>query len=176
MTTILLDCDDVCLSLVPTWLDLYNSEFDDNLTKDQILDWNIAQYVKPEARDTFYEYITDPNLFYACEPIEDALKYINLIKSKGFRVVYVTANNYENCKEFWLKSHGFLQDDKDFIHALDKSLIRGDYLLDDKIENIESFRKTGGQGILFDAPWNRNSKLPRVNSWEEFYNFLGYQL
>jgi 5'(3')-deoxyribonucleotidase len=177
MTTILCDIDDTILDLVAgVWLPIYNLEFNDTLTKDQIKSWNISEYVKPEAKDFMLEYVKFPDLFLGAEPIEGALKYINLLKSKGFRVVYVTINDPEGCKILWLKQHGFIQDDRDYVHAIDKSLIKGDIMIDDKIEHIETFRKNGGQGVLFGAPWNLNSKLPRVNSWEEFYNFLGYQL
>ena len=45
MKIVVCDVDDVVLNLVPNWLKYYNQDFDDNLTKDEIIEWrniNIA--------------------------------------------------------------------------------------------------------------------------------------
>ena len=56
MKTIILDVDDVVLNLVPNWLKLYNRDFNDNLTKEQITEWNITKFIKPEAKYSIYQY------------------------------------------------------------------------------------------------------------------------
>ena len=38
-----------------------------------------------------------------------------------------TANNPDNVKMDWLEKHGFLDSDKDFVQAYDKSLVLADY-------------------------------------------------
>lgn len=55
-----------------------------------------------------------------------------------------------------------------------KHLIKADYLIDDRPENL-----IGGvyQGVLFDAPHNKNFNeaqygIIRVTSWEEIYSLI----
>jgi 5'(3')-deoxyribonucleotidase len=63
-----------------------------------------------------------------------------------------------------------MEDDKDFIQALDKSLIDCDYLIDDRPENIESTR---GMGILYSQPHNQNFEWKyRANNWEEVVQII----
>jgi 5'(3')-deoxyribonucleotidase len=55
------------------------------------------------------------------------------------------------------------------MECKDKSLIRTDYLLDDRFENVVSFH---GFGILFNRPWNRGSKYfysARLKDWNDIY-------
>ena len=48
------DIDDVIISLVPTWLHLYNKDYKDNLSKNDITDWQIDKFVKPECGINIY--------------------------------------------------------------------------------------------------------------------------
>ena len=52
--TIGVDCDDVVISLVPTWLSLYNKDYNDNLTPEQITDWDVGLFVKPECDNKIF--------------------------------------------------------------------------------------------------------------------------
>jgi 5'(3')-deoxyribonucleotidase len=159
------DCDDVILDLMPNWLSKYNRQFNDILTKEQITDWDVAKFALPEARKEFYQYIEEPDVFWTAKPIEGALNGVLELRRLGFRIIIVSANNPFSIKQQWLKYHGFLEDNKEFIQAYDKSLIKVDYLVDDKIDNVMN---TLGYGILFSAPWNRIYNYnPRVSNWKE---------
>lgn len=167
--TIGVDCDDTILDLANIWASVYNEEFDDNLTKEQWTDWDVGKFVKSEAKERMYEYIQHPDLFYGAKPIDGALDAINYLKSKGHRIIYITALNYENCKEWWLEKHGFMNDIKDFVQAYDKSLLNCDLLIDDKYENSRDFKQTS---FLMEQPWNRkytdHPEIFRVKNWEHF--------
>jgi 5'(3')-deoxyribonucleotidase len=161
-----IDVDEVCLDLASSWLSLYNLEFDDNVTVDKWVDWDVSKFVKPEAVARMMEYVEYPDVFYGSKPIDGALESVKILKNHGFRIVYITANNPENCKLEWLKSHGFLENNKDFVQAYDKSLILTSVLFDDRYENCRDFK---GMGILFNKPWNQKYEYwNRVNNWEEF--------
>lgn len=145
------DIDDVILDLVPTWLDAYNRDYNDSLTKDKLTDWNIASFVKPECGTKIYDYIAFSDIFYGSNPVVGALDGVNKFRSWDYRIIFVTANDPEGCKFPWLKEHGFIKDRKDFIVAYDKSLILADILIDDKYDNVISFPR---EAILFTQPWN----------------------
>ena len=160
-----IDCDDVILDLMPNWLSKYNKQFNDILVKDQINDWNVGNFVLSEAKKIFYQYIEEPDVFWTAKPIEGALEGVLALRNMGFRIVIVSAGNPFSNKQQWLKYHGFIENDKDFIQAYDKSLIKIDYLIDDKYDNV---RDTFGYGILFSQPWNKKYDYdPRVSNWEE---------
>ena len=170
MIVVGLDVDDVTLSLIPNWLSLYNSEFNDNLTPEDITDWDISKFVKPEAKQKIYQYIAEPEVFRTAKPVEGALQSVQYLKSKGFRVIYVSASNPDGSKEAWLKEHGFLEDKKDFVQAYDKGLIHCDFLVDDKCENVVDAR---GLGILFTRPWNQFKNWAfRANNWKDALDII----
>lgn len=170
LKTIAVDVDDVCLLLLPTWISLYNAEFDDNLDWRTIDDWNVSKFVKPEAKTRIYEYIEHEDVFLASPPIEDSLLGVNYLRKMGHRVIFVTANNPQGSKEFWLKEKGFLTTTKDFVQAYDKSLIDADILFDDRYENCRDFH---GTGVLKNRPYNMKFEWAnRVNGWIEFMTLV----
>lgn len=164
------DVDDVLLNLMESWLRIYNRDFKDNLKKEKITDWDISKFVKPEAKQKIYQYISEPQVFSVAQPIEGALESINILKSKGHRIIYITANSPLGIKEQWLKGYGFLDKMEDFYLAYDKSLILCDYLIDDRYENVQTAH---GKGILVNRPWNKKHdwKL-RANNWKEILDIL----
>lgn len=79
------------------------------------------------------------------------------------RVVAVTAPTYSiaywtNERLAWLKKFGFSE--ADVIFTKDKSLVRGDVLVEDNLRYLESWCAANpwSTGILVDRPWNRSSK------------------
>lgn len=164
------DVDDTISMMMESWLRLYNRDFLDDLQKEQITDWDISKFVKPEAKQKIYQYINEPQVFSVAQPVKDALESINMLKSRGHRVIYVTANSPLGIKEQWLKGYGFLDTMENFYLAYDKSLILCDYLIDDKYENVETAH---GKGILVSQPWNQKYdwKL-RANNWKEILDII----
>ena len=139
MKTIICDCDDVVIDHMKVWLEIYNAEFLDNLQKETITDWDMTKFVKPECGNKIYSYLESGDIYYACDPKEDSLEGIEYLKSRNFKIVYATVNNYNDKKYQWLKSHGFLGSRKDFVALADKSLLKGDYIIDDNYDFVRSF-------------------------------------
>ena len=71
------DIDDVIISLVPTWLHLYNKDYKDNLSKNDITDWQIDKFVKPECGINIYNY----KYFYPYNPYDEDKKVKQLFFS-----------------------------------------------------------------------------------------------
>ena len=53
-------------------------------------------------------------------------------------------------------------------------MIKGDYLLDDGMHNIQDFVKNGGKVVVFDKPHNKHicHDYPHVSNWLEFEHFI----
>lgn len=171
------DFDGVVGELVDQWLLAYNRDFGDTLCKEDIVDWNVHKFVKPECGLRIYDYLENPGLYDHVQAVEHSIDSLMLLKAIGFRIVYIThTTKGHNGRKFqWLIDHGLLteKEDDNYIEAKDKNLIRVDYLVDDKFENALAFNQVG-KGILLTQPWNRGRTFPgfRANSWKEVYDFI----
>jgi 5'-nucleotidase len=163
-----LDVDDVCASLIPKVLEIYNKSYDDNLTENQITQWDISKFVKPKCGKKIFKYFEKPKIYDDIVPVTFALDGITMLRKQGARIVYVTAAlpGTMDCKFKWLKKWGFIENREDYIVAKDKKLISGiDMLIDDNYDNIASFP---GYGVLYAKPWNMSFDYkPRINDWND---------
>lgn len=104
---------------------------------------------------------TMPLLPGAAEAVEELRKLADV---HILTAPFDNAPYWMNERTRWLKKHfGF---DKTHIHhSHRKDLFRGDFLLDDRAEHVESWPS---KAVLWDRPWNRAATgLPRVSSWPE---------
>ena len=161
------DIDDVVINLMDQWLFEYNCDYEDNLTRNNILEWDVSKFVKSECGKKIYDYIENPAIYDYCEPVKDSYEGIQFLRTLG-RVVFIT-NPTIGCagrKYVWLKENGYIDDMKDYIEAKDKSLINYDYLIDDNFNNINLSSKPN---VLFTQTWNMQYYYPiRMRSWREF--------
>lgn len=73
--------------------------------------------------------------FYSLEPLNNAIEAVNLLRQE-FEVYILTRPSYKNpgCyseKRLWIEKHFGLEFCKNLIICSDKSLLKGDYLIDD---------------------------------------------
>lgn len=161
-----IDVDDVTCDLMTEWLSRYNKDYDDNLKKENITDWDISRFVKPECGKKIYKYVEDPSIYDHCKPIEGSLNAINQLRKAG-RAIFVTSWNIgiAGRKYTWLKDHGYIDSIDDYFEAHDKNMIKFDILIDDGFHNF----KSKYSGLLFSQPWNMKlDHYRRINNWEEF--------
>ena len=167
MTIVGIDIDDVCADLIPAWLQIYKLRSAHVLKREDITDWNISLFVKPEFREEIYSYIEMPLLYNMVKPVAGALDGYNYLKSAGYDIVFVT-HATPGCagrKFEWLIDNGFDVDHRNYIECQRKELIDVDILVDDKWENV---RDTTGVGILFNTPWNQKYEWSlRASNWKQ---------
>lgn len=171
--TILVDVDDVTANLMDAWLRLYNIAYDDDLHKADITDWDLSKFVKPECGAKIYQWVSTTEIYDMVRPIKHALPAINELREYGNRIVFVTASTIGSSgrKFRWLNDNGFNVFIGDYVEAHDKSLIRGDIMLDDGMHNCES---TTATPYLFAQPWNRKYDFNnRVRNWDGFMCEMG---
>lgn len=171
--TILFDVDGVLADLHTAWLKRYNLEYNDKLVVNDMTQWDIECLVKPECGTKIFDFL-DYTIYEEVKPFRGALTAVRYARQWS-RVVFVTTpcNNHGGAKLVWLNKHGFEVDKKDYIECHDKSLIRGDVLIDDCPENLLNFV---GLAILFDRPWNWSSWLRRIKGFGEEYQRLLQEL
>ncbi len=165
------DLDEVCAGLLYPWVWHYNFLYDDNLEPEDMTDFDLTKFVKPECGKKMYDIILKQNIYPDVQPIPgavDAMKKLNDI----FNIFIVSSgnNNYHTYpwKHDWLKQHMPFLDRRKFYFVTDKSGVGADYLIDDGPHNLEVFE---GHRLLFTAPHNIGKKYNfdhvRVNTWAD---------
>lgn len=170
MKTILIDVDYVTADLHTEWLRRYNRDYEDNLTGDKITEWAVHKFTKPTCEKRIYEYLSDADLYTKVVPAKDALSGVHFLKENDYQCVFVSSGIHLG-KVKWLFDYEFIDDESQIIFAKDKSLIYGDFMIDDYDENIKSFYKLNrhGTGILYNAPHNQHAEswMLRAMSWTD---------
>jgi 5'-nucleotidase len=113
-----------------------------------------------------------PGFFLNLQPIEGALDSVAEMLSAGIDVRICTSaiDEYENCvleKYQWVERHLGGEFTQRIVLTKDKTLVTGDWLVDDK-PVINGIRSPSWKHVIFDAPYNRHvTALPRMkwSSW-----------
>lgn len=169
---IAIDVDWVMAKLLHKWLEYYNILFDEELTTEDILEWSIVDFVKPEAEEVMLNILNLPDFYRdlairstAAESIKELDKYYEILIVTD----YFTKESFK-AKYDWLREHLPFIKRENLVFTGNKSLILADYLIDDGVHNLETFQ---GVGILYDAPYNREeTRFKRVHSWGEITDYF----
>lgn len=169
---IAIDVDWVMAKLLHKWLEYYNILFDEELTTEDILEWSIVDFVKPEAEEVMLNILNLPDFYRdlairstAAESIKELDKYYEILIVTD----YFTKESFK-AKYDWLREYLPFIKRENLVFTGNKSLILADYLIDDGVHNLETFK---GIGILYDAPYNRDeTRFKRVHSWGEITDYF----
>ncbi len=173
MKRIAVDQDQVLANLLPEWIRRYNIDYDDNLTPDQVTNWNWHGIIKPECGKKIYNYLDDQELFENLPVIKDSQDVLYRL-SKRYEIFVVTAPwNPQNVtpKSNWLLKHFDFIDSRNHVFTKNKSIVHADYLVDDRPSNFDNF---SGIPLLYDAPHNQyENRFLRVDNWNYIAKYFG---
>jgi 5'-nucleotidase len=173
MKRLIIDMDDVMADASHAILNVFN-------------DINNTSYDKEYFRDkVFYEYIGQPHFkptrphveakgFFVDLPVmTDAVEVMKTLQSKYDIFVVSAATEFPNSLEekfHWLAKHFPFIHWRNFVLCGDKSIIKGDIMIDDHEKNLKTF---DGECLLFDAVhnWHLNT-YQRVHNWQEVAQLL----
>lgn len=125
----------------------------------------------PEHRNDIMIMMNSPGFYRELEPIEGAIDGVKEL-AKRYDVMFCSAPllSHETCaseKLAWIGEHFGLDWTHRLILTSDKTMVRGDILIDDK-EDIKGLVEPTWQQVVFDAPYNQNSASPlRVYTWDD---------
>lgn len=170
----IVDVDGVCADLLPPWIAQYNRDYKDNLIPYDITGWDLVKFVKPECGKEIYKYLDYPELYDDVEPVHGSLEGVRTLRRLGYRVIFATSSTQAHAgrKLLWLLEHEFLGEDdmvfstcKNYVEIHDKSMLRGDIMIDDALHNVESFK---GFPILFRCAQNARAEWPvSIYAWDQ---------
>ena len=174
---VLLDMDDVITDCLGAVIEAYNTKYGTSFKKNKCNIWNLSEYFGCEREDVL-KLFRAKKFFEELTPLKGSISAIKkLIKSTKYDVYIITATSDEDGSELvqkikWFKNYIPEFNTKRIISCCDKYVVRGDVLVDDKIDNLNSC-KPYMQCILMDSPTNKDcNDYIRIKSLNELPDIL----
>ena len=178
MSILLIDADGVMCDFAGAYISVLNRFARTNFTVEDVTEWSFFDSPKlkdllefiPNIKDWMEHYITQTRGFgLSLDPLPGARDGVRALRDAGNKVYCVTSpwhssEHWHHERVTWLQIYMDFKP-KDIIFASDKSVVAGHVLVDDKPENLATWKH--GRGVLWDQPWNRRSELTRTKAWDE---------
>lgn len=99
------DCDNVINNLAESIIDVYNKDYNDNLSVADITTYNMRQFFKNVSQDKFYDYFTDKRVWDNIKVLENCVATLKKYHDLGCEIYIVTATAPQNIssKAAWLQ-------------------------------------------------------------------------
>jgi 5'-nucleotidase len=145
-------------------------------------------FVPLEERKTFYikdsypeelkslvdEILLEGSFFREMVPVSGAKEALHEMEASGFEMFICTSplSTYGNCvleKYEWVEKYLGPSWVRKIILTKDKTIVKADYLIDDKPEITGAEKIPSWEHILYDQPYNRDVKKKRITwrAWKE---------
>ena len=172
---ILLDMDDVVNDFLGALIKEYNEEHGTSIKKRDIKDWDLTKSEVLNATDAI-RLFQEKGFFLSIPPKASSIEAINkMIASTKYDIYIVTAcgsvEEYRE-KQEWLKKYIPQFNLQRLIMCTEKSIIRGDVLVDDKVQNLvecSPYMRT----LLYDVSTNHGKRgFKRVRNLNQVLELL----
>ncbi len=168
MQRIAIDMDEVTADTMAHYLQLYNAEFQLNLTKEHFRGKRLLEAIDRAHVARSREYFQSAEFFAGIPVMPFSQEVIRELMS-AYEVFITTAAmdvpNSFSAKFKWLQQHFPFIPVSNVVFCGDKSIVAADYMIDDDARHLRRFR---GEGILFTAPHNvQETAFQRVDNWRE---------
>jgi 5'-nucleotidase len=120
--------------------------------------------------------LQEPGLFLSLPIIKDAVESIQEMKDEGYQIFFCSSSvsQYDPCvkeKFQWIDKYFGKDATRRLIIAKDKTLICGDYLIDDKIQTgVVEFPMW--KQIIFHQPYNTQYHGLRMENWKDWRSVI----
>ncbi|AWW00498.1 5' nucleotidase, NT5C type [Arcticibacterium luteifluviistationis] len=168
-----LDMDDVMADAGQGILDIYNAHFKTNHTKESLAQNTLWEEEIGANYLSVRNQLHNPGFFRNLAVKDDAIEVVRELNEKYNVYIASAAMEFPNSlkeKHEWLEEHFPFIHWKNMILCGDKSILKGDILIDDHLKNLSVF---DGQTLLFDAIHNvKTEGHQRVHNWKEVADVL----
>jgi 5'-nucleotidase len=163
---ILIDMDDVIADAVERFLEWYERDFGVRYTKDDLKGTKLHLIVPEEHRKIVREYPHRQDFFKDLPVIDYSREIVEELHNRFEVYIASAAMEFPYSlphKNKWLDEHFPFIHWKRRIFCGDKSVLKGDILIDDHDFNLSVF---DGRAIMFSSSHNLlDTKYERMNSW-----------
>lgn len=180
---ILIDMDGIAADLVGKVLRLYNAEHNTAFTHANVTDWNFDKCI-PNGKAIF-RYFDAPGFFRDLQPLPGVVRTLQELKKAGHELhIASTPHVKGTCAEdkmAWVQEHLPFIGMRNTILIRDKSMLKGDVLIDDKPDTIEKYRTAWPSSYLASIayPYNDcvkhhlNTHAPGIEDFEQAWDTIG---
>ena len=170
-TRLIFDQDDVLADTNAKLVELVLNEFGTGLSREAFDTQTFEELLSPENQKRLMAAVHQPGFFVDIPVKQNAVEVVRALKEKYEIFVATAAMEFPNSfreKYDWLQTHfGFIHWSK-IVFCGDKSIVTGDFLIDDMARNFLKFK---GEAVLFTMPHNRSETAHgRVANWDEIAN------
>ncbi len=159
---IIVDVDEVVAALLPVWIRKIMEACPgcpDPRQNPNWDTWDIKDQIPDVYHDRMFDLINTHAIYDEVEPVPGALEGIARLRSAGHRLIFATSHvvGHAGAKLRWLVRQGVLENERhcyDYIETSDKSLVRGDILIDDRPRSCKNF-------VAVNNPWSAILFMPR---------------
>ena len=160
--TILVDIDGVVADMLPAWLLRIYEKTGVLASIDDVTTWEMsAPPLSEVSRDSMLDILNEPGFNLGLPVFTGADVYLKQLHEAGHKIYFVTARwgpviMPETLS--WMRKHfPWLQPEKHLCFIHDKSLLAGDVLVDDRMDNLVAYRAAHPRAdlIAIDYPYNR---------------------
>jgi len=158
-----IDVDGVLRNNLSTMVELYNKNFDDNKTVDDVTDFmtevsfpKIEELTGQTASSWFFQKHSK-ELFEEAESFPHIKEDIETLQKYGKVIVVTYQKSFLNKRQTldWLEKEGINPDGLCFLK--NKTMVQSDYFIDDNDWNF--INANADCGVLINAPYNKNVNL-----------------
>jgi len=145
--------DGVIADVYTRFFDLYETETGMKKSMEEIIGLLEAEAF-PRAR----KWVEAPGFFRYLPVIKDSQRVLSLLNQKYQVVIVSMATEFPSSltdKQLWLNDNFPFLSWKQIVFCGDKSLVKGDIMIDDHFKNLDNF---AGETIMFVQPHNINSE------------------
>ncbi len=170
MARICIDMDGVLADTYQKFVDAYEREFGRELLRTELLGKKVYDLEgASHIRDLMYE----PGFFRQNTVLPGAVAVVEHLYERHEVFVVTSTTEFRHSmldKWEWLAEHFPFIHHSRMVFCGDKGIVHGDYMIDDKVSNLEGFN---GTGLLFTSPDNHyDTGYRRVDSWGEVRDFF----
>lgn len=176
MALILVDIDDTTLDISSPWIGWLNSKYNLHADPSQRTQWDMHPDLFPQLTD---EQFAEPHFYQeywdSCRLMKNAARFLKLFRYNGHDVRFCTAGWFGTIEPRVKRLMNLLPwfDPKQLITTYDKSIVLGDFIIDDNPNHIRSSPAT--HKILYSNPGNLYYDCDvlrreyRADTWDQVY-------
>jgi len=167
MKRLIIDMDDVIVDATGQFINYYEQEFGIRVERDTLNHHEEGQGF-PGNYDIIQQFPFRDSFFLTMRPNEGSQMVIEELNKKYDLFIVSAAMEFPQSlpeKLKWLKEHLPFLTWKQIVFCGSKTVVHGDYMIDDLYYNLEGFN---GEKFLFTAPHNLHiQQFNRLNNWTE---------
>ncbi|MEM7369711.1 MAG: 5'-3'-deoxyribonucleotidase [Bacteroidota bacterium] len=130
----------------------------------------------PDSRQLIQDIVYAPGFFRNLPPIPGAMEACRALAQSRHELFICTSplSKYEHCvleKYQWVEEHLGMAWTRRMILTKDKTLVHGDFLIDDKFP-IKGVRTPTWEHLLYSQPYNRSVQGKRRINWQNWRSMI----